>query len=487
MKKYLWIIGIILMFWCITGKTAEQQPQNIYLRFKPISIGGVYATVTTVIHHDPWSVGYQNIPRPGAAYPRLWIQKNTYSEWEKIGSDWGTILLRIYNPQPVKQINLEVQLASKPNPSSVFKTININQQGNIVGIVLQPNYWENPSTDIMTIKQNSEQHLKMAESLHLSQNNLPKKFSFYTSATGGFGSEYTDPQIAENELKTIKILGINGVPYPWDEETLKIEQELGFTRYDDNNWMADPNNIKRDKQISEKYPGAFNEIRQVCLMDEPGHAGVSQINAGEFHKYLQSEGLTPADFNTDNWSSVVPVTDQEKIKEIAYTWGKKYGDAAKKEYYWTARYLEYITAMEFKKATERVKENYPAGTLSFTNFTDHPLILGGNMMNSIDWFNIGLTDATTLMWSEDWLYEGITSWGNGLFQRLGFVCDTLRNAASIYHQPLGYYITMDAGENLLMKGLIVIGHGVKTIYFFDYGPTYAATENYWSDSLSEYK
>ncbi|MCL5674416.1 MAG: beta-galactosidase trimerization domain-containing protein [Candidatus Omnitrophica bacterium] len=485
MKRWVLILGMILMGWCL-AKAAEQQPKNIYIRFKPISTGGVYATVSTVIHHDPWWVGYQTMPRSGETYARLRIQKDTYSGWEKIAPDWGTIVLRIFNPQPVKQITLQLQLANHPNASAVFKTMRTTQTGNIVGIVLPADYRENPS-HIMTIKQNSEQHLKMAESLHLSQKNLPQKFSFYTSAAGGFNSLYTDPQILKNELMTIKLLGINGVPYPGDEQILKIDQELGFSRYDDNNWMADPSTIKRDKRISKGFPSAFKKIQMVCLMDEPGHAGVSSIKPGEFHKYLQSQGLTPADFNTDNWNSVKPVTDRQKIKDIAYNWGKKYGDAAKKEYYWTARYLEYITAMGFKNATGRVKKYYPPGTLTFTNFTDHPLILGGNMMNSIDWFNLGLTDATTLMWSEDWLYETITSWGNGLFQRLGFICDTLRSAASIYHQPLGYYNTMDANKNLLMKGLIVIGHGVKTIYYFDYGPTYAATENYWSDSLGEYK
>jgi len=178
----------------------------------------------------------------------------------------------------------------------------------------------------------------------------------------------------------------------------------------------------------------------------------------QFHRFLQEQGLQPADLGAASWREVKPLKDAAAVERIAYEWGPRRAELARRTYYWTHRYAQHLTAAPFREATGRVEQAYPPGTLTFVNFTDHPLIIGGRMLPGIDWFEVGLSRATTLMWTEDWLYTSVRSWGNGLYQRLGFLCD-----------------------------LLVIGHGVKMIDFFHYGPTYAATENYWSESESQYR
>jgi len=478
-----------MLFVCIfsfaTHAQQKKNPEKLYVRFKVLSADQVYAYLKTIIHHSPWQKNYPTVPRGGENYARLRIKQNNFSPWAEIDGDWGTIVFDFRNPQPLENVEVEIQLSIKDDESGIFKTMKIQEKGSIVAISLPPDYYENPE-GILTVRQTSEKHLKMAQSLNLSQETLPKKFSFCTGASG-YDSLYKDAEVWKNELKTLKILGINGTTYPGNAEQYSVYKELGFDRFITYN-PGNPEQAKREKEISEE---AFSKIQAVVIADEPGNHGLYQIKnepVENFHKFLESKGLKPKDFNAKNWSDIQPITDKNEIAKIEYNWGPKYGEAARKAYYWTIRYTEHLTNQYFKNITDLLEKQYLPGTLTFVNYTDHPLILGGMMLpGSPDWFEMGLQRATTLMWTEDWMYGGIRSWGNGLYQRLGFLCDILRNAASKHNQPLGFYNTMDGEDGIRMKGFIVIGHGVKIIDYFYYGPTYSATENYWSDSISQYK
>lgn len=465
----------------------KKNPENIYIRFKVYSSDSVYAFLRTVIHRPPWNVSYSTIPRGGRVYPRVRIKQNSYSPWAEISGKWGTIVLDFRNPEPLENVDVEIQLSTKDDESGIFKTIRIQEKGNIVAISLPRDYYENPDK-ILTVRQESEKHLKMAQSLNLSMENLPKKFSFFAAA-GGFLSLYKDVEIWKNELKTLKILGINGTRYPYTIEQYEVYKEIGFDRFITHN-SGNLNSAKKQKEISEE---AFSKIQAVCLADEPGNYGLNKLKKNElpiedFYSFLESKGFKPKDFNVNEWSEIKPIIDKKEIEKIEYNWGLKYGEAAKKLYYWTHRYAQNVTINYFKNMTNTLEKEYNPNTLTFVNYTDHPLILGGIMCPiSPDWFEMGLNRATTLMWTEDWMYGSITSWGSGLYQRLGFLCDILRSAASKHNQPIGFYNTMDGEEGIRMKGFIVIAHGVKIIDYFHYGPTYAATENYWSDNISQYK
>ena len=185
---------------------------------------------------------------------------------------------------------------------------------------------------------------------------------------------------------------------------------------------------------------------------------------------------------------ITPVATPEKSREIAYNWGANKAEAAMMSYYWTLRYSEAITNQYYKDGTAKAEGVYPPGVRTFVNYSDHPLILGGKMLPGLpDWFSMGLTRTTTLMWTEDWMAPFIGAWGNGLYQRVGFLVDILRAAASRHHQPIGFYNVMGTELDLRLRAFTAIGHGVKSIYFFDYGPTYAATQNFWSDNPSQYR
>lgn len=486
MKRVIYCIATFtLMFISLCFSQPQKNPEKIYVRFKVFSADYVFARLRTVIHHSPWTINYPTIPRGGENYARLRIKQNQFSPWTEISGDWGTIVLDFRNPEPLESVDVEIQISSKDDESGIFKTIRTQEKGSIVSISMPPDYYDKPE-GIMTVRQESEKHLKMAQSLDLSQENLPKKFSFYTGASG-YGSLYKDIEIWKNELKALRTLGINGTSYPGNQQEYEVYKELGFDRFISYN-PGNVNQAKNEKSLSDQ---AFSKIQAVVLADEPGNYGIYQLDklpVENFHRFLESNKLKPKDLNAKDWSDIKPFTDKKEIEKIEFNWGPKYGEAARKVYYWTHRYTQQLTIDYFKNMTDALEKEYNPGVMTFVNYTDHPLILGGVMLpGSPDWFEMGLKRATTLMWTEDWMYGGIRSWGNGLYQRLGFLCDILRNAASKHNQPLGFYNTMDSEDGIRMKGFIVIGHGVKIIDYFYYGPTYSATENYWSDSISQYK
>lgn len=486
MKKAIFWLFLAFLLFPFSGFTQQKKnPEKIYVRFRVFSADAVYARLSKVVHHSPWTENYPTIPRGGENYARLRIKQNQYSGWAEISGDWGTIILDFRNPEPLEDVDVEIQLSSMDNESGIFKTIRTKEKGSIVSISLPPDYYDKPD-EILTVRQESEKHLKMAQSLNLSNEKLPEKFSFYTGASG-FGRLYKDVEIWKNELRTLRILGINGTSYPDSEQTYQMYKELGFDRFITYN-PGNQNQARNEKKLSDE---AFSKIQAVVLADEPGNHGLYQLDktpVENFHKFLENNGLKVKDFNAKDWQDIKPLTDVKEIEKIEFNWGPKYGEAARKTYYWSHRFAQELTIDYFKSMTESLEKEYNAGVLTFVNYTDHPLILGGVMLpGSPDWFEMGLKRATTLMWTEDWMYGGIKSWGNGLYQRLGFLCDILRNSASRHNQPLGFYNTMDGEEGIRMKGFIVIGHGVKMIDYFYYGPTYSATENYWSDSISQYK
>lgn len=488
-KRFVFVS--LFLFWPSLLLARAHQPSVTYLRFKPLHGGGIYARIHMVIHHRPWGRSFPTLPRAANRYPRLRVKTQTYSPWLAFGRNWGTLVLTFYARHPLAQTDVQIQLANATDANAVFKAMQISTKGNRVSLCLPPDFRSHPN-NIITVRAMASHHLKIAQTiagqLHLNPSPPHMRFSFLTGAADGFGSVYSDPTIAREELRTIKTLGINGTTLGGDGKWAKLAKQVGFDRYMVSNGLANPRRASEQKAALGKV---FKKIRFLCLMDEPGNDAwhrLDKIPVSRFHGYLESQGLTPRDFAASSWDAVKPLRDRSQIARIAYDWGSRRGQAAAKEYYWTVRYSEYLTTMKYRKATNTAKHLYPPGTLMFVNFTDHPLILGGSMLpGSPNWFKMGLDHGTTLMWSEDWMYGSTRAWGNGLFQRIGYLVDMLRSAASKYHQPLGYYNTMDNGQSLRLKAFTAIGHGVKTIYFFDYGPRFGATENYWSNSRSEYE
>jgi len=238
---------------CMVGAAAArgQGQEALYLRFKPLSADGVYATLSTNIHRPPWRVSYADMPRGGRNYPRVRVRRGQYSPWAKLAPDWCTINLSFFNPEPLPRVEVEVQLAREPREESVFRTLRVREVGHMVGIALPRDYRDHPE-GIMTVREASERHLQMAQGLGLSREGLPRRFSFFAGAHRG---HYTDWQIWKNEMQTLRILGINGTSYPGSEEALAICKELGFSRFIAVNWMANPQTAGRQKALSDEAFG----------------------------------------------------------------------------------------------------------------------------------------------------------------------------------------------------------------------------------------
>ncbi len=242
--------------------------------------------------------------------------------------------------------------------------------------------------------------------------------------------------------------------------------------------------------MRETAPADYAKIRARCIIDEPANEGLRHLAEqplASFHQFLVANQLKPEDFSAKSWDEVKPVSSAAEAHEMRELWGGKRTGGIFMAHYWTIRFTEHITQEQMRAATAASERVHGAAVSTFVNHSDHQLIIHGPMLpQSPDWFEIGLTRATTMMWSEDWMYQMQASWGDGLLGRVGFLVDILRAGASKHDLPIGFYNTFDQADPLRLKTLLGIAHGVKTVYFWDYGPTYAATENFWSDSRETY-
>ncbi len=498
----------------IEVKKQEKDPAKIYVRYKIDNVDLTYAKLKQVLHYDPWSFLYPAIPENADKTKPLKnaqedaelftsngegkhapvttgsrVRAKQYSPWAEVRGSWSTVVLSFFNNEhkALENTEVELQFATSLDPKSIFFKRVIKEKGNIVSISF-PRGYLGKLDEIRTVREESEKHLQMAKSLNLSREKLPKQMTFYT---GFYGHKtlYTDIEIWKNELKTLVELGINMIYMPNELEHIDAAKELGITKFTTHNYSGDTNAVIKLKQkIGEEN---FNLIKQVCLADEPNNFGLSSVPArqpGDFANFLQRMGLQLADFNVNNWDDVSVMEQKSELEKLAYNWGPKYGQAFKKLFYWSNRYSQDALIRHYRIKRERMEPVYPPGTIMFVNYTDHPLILGGKMLpGNPDWFELALQKAMTAQCTEDWMYSGKESWGGGLYQRMAFLCDILRLSGAKHNLPLVFYNTMDSELGIRMKGLIVIAHGAKIIDYFMYGPTYAATENYWSDNISQYK
>lgn len=517
MKKIsLLILGVLV--WPGLLLAGPLTSAAVYIRFKPLHASNVYARINMIVHCPPWYPDFPVLPQGSANNPALRVRQGVFSPWAQLkfpvpayDQPWGTIRLAFFNPRPLSKVSVEIQLATRATAGAVLRTMIRSTMGNIVSLCLPANFRADPA-GITTPRAFAAAHLQQAQAvarrLHLTLASRPVRFSFLTRVSdGGPDPLYADPSIFQDELRTVQILGINGLelfPYP---RFFKATTQLGFERYMTQNWSPTPGEAAAQATTERKAAGAaFRQIVLDNLQDEPWNntwanraTPISQlrwifgpveklISAKAYHRFLVSKGLSPANFGAASWSDLRPVVRRTNIALVATSAGAARWPAIARGYYWTIRYTEHATDALYRKRTQTATKIYPH-VRTFINQTDEPLTWTWRMVPQFpDWFETGLDNATTMMWSEDWIGDTWQSGGNGLFGRVGCIVDILHAAASRYHQPIGFYVCMDNdATSLRLKAFTAIGHGVKTIYFFDYGPTYAVNANYWSDYPGEYE
>jgi len=448
-----------------------------FMRYKVLSPATPTTATISVQSHILSETSWTPLEKPGVISNfGLYLAPGVWSPWRKLPDPptWGTIQLNLKGASPIASSKVEFQVSTSESEDELVRQfIESSETGASTAFVLPPaGLLENPR-GLETLSETYARRRKVAESVKVPANRIPQLLRFSAYHVGGHA---TLKDSEAYELETVKLLGINTFfqreagKYFMDATTggtQEYAEKLGYT----------PEQTKR--------------LAAVMIEDEPSwHNGFNEMwkrTGGDkgFQKYLAEMKIDPMLLGQDSLDKVSHINRDNPVAADA-------APEARRLWYWSCRYTYDLDADFYANITKTLETKYP-GAQSAVNYTDHSILLGeGVALSNPDIYAWGRKRAVSMQWSEDWFAAGLTSWGNGMYQKLAFLTDIMRSAgrATTPQQTLGYYIvgngydpfgpTVD--ETVSARVNLMMGRGVKTFSFFNYGPTSSGTVDWWADA-----
>ncbi len=413
----------------------------------------------------------------------LYTQSGKWSDWYKFPDPnaWGTLYLDIRAPEKITAVKVEAQVASYPDKSGVVKTVTIsNDTGNSVGFILPKDILETPEL-IQTIAEVNANRRAVAESVAIPKEKIPRLLSFTPS---GVSESPTIKGSFKEELKILKMLGFNTLGIEYSENSL----DFPFRIAHNTGWS-----IENDQKALERYNKANPMRRPIIysiLLDEPGwYSGFKPIwkETGEkgFQEYLKRHDVNPKIFGVETLEQVRHINRKNVVKADAPI-------EKRRLWYWSCRYTYYAGAIYFRQRSDISRKTFP-NTKTTVNFPDHSILMNRGMIAAYgpDYFEFGRNKALSMYWTEDWIFSGLKSWGNGLYQKMPFLAELLRSAARYHNKKvdLGFHVVnvgyapfaKETDKTASLRTVMLLGKGIKNFSFFRYGPTHRGTVDFWAD------
>ncbi len=303
---------------------------------------------------------------------------------------------------------------------------------------------------LITETEGSEASLEMAKAAPAVPGTLPTEFPFFTGMSLT-EQRSTAPAVAR-EREALRRIGIAGGKKRSSNFFFHLTESPGCLGRPDRKRIDDSM-----KQFAEKNPDRAGWA-MINLMDEPGfsfsHVESCPACRDGFAPYLNGLGLPDSEI-----ARLEINNDPEKA-----------GADAKASYYYTRRYMNHLMTEMLQAGTESAQEHLP-GVPTTANFACE-LISGNLVSRCVDWYEVYATGALTFGWNEDW-----GGWARTR-QINGFYVDVMRSACRAPGLDFGIYNVLGRpGWEIQARGFLEIGHGVKAMSFFNYGPYYSITSD----------
>ena len=232
------------------------------------------------------------------------------------------------------------------------------------------------------------------------------------------------------------------------------------------------------------------------MADEPGwyypwyfdHLLTSDASLEYFRRYLQGQGLAPADVGAASWAQVRPI-GRSGVHDLT----------SRRLFYWSARYVPAASASYFGQAAAAMEAAFYPGLPMFVDWNniDGRLYVPGPVANNPnktspdsaiglhDWFEFGRARGATYLWTEDWFTDTSA-------RQWSFYAAKLRSAAVSQVAPGspesfgGYVVPRMEGadttpDGLTQKVMALVGNGGKAVQYFWFGPEYNFPGNCYSE------
>lgn len=292
--------------------------------------------------------------------------------------------------------------------------------------------------------------LEMARATPDVPGKLPREFPFFTGMA--LTEQRSTGQAVANEREALQRIGISG--------ELQRASNFFFHLTKTPGCLSQPDRKRIDESMrsfADKHPDRAGWT-MINLMDEPGfsfeHVDRCADCRSGFPAYLRGLGLAEADiagFEINN----------DPLAE---------GPGKKASYYYTRRYLNHLMTEMHRAGTASAAVQL-SGLPTTANFACE-LISGNLVSRCVDWYEIFASGALTYGWNEDWGGWARTRQVNGYY------VDVMRSACRGPGIDFGIYNVLGRPAwEIQARGFLALGHGVKAMSFFNYGPYYAITSD----------
>jgi hypothetical protein len=507
----------VLLLCCSASRAASApaKPEQLFVRVSLLSPS-----------ERPWRVQII-VQKPGAKPQSVFAGKtiaNTANEadllparqpgsWVDLSgalSPGGATVRFLFDTQPALEqqsggVKATIDVAAAADDAAILRSVTDHDPGNVIAIRIPADPRKGPDR-ILSIREDTQRRLDEVKSLHLPDGPRPRKIWCMTGFRSN-GEFYTDPAIAEMDFEIVRRLGMNGfwqqsggqpgelrkmaeahgldrsTVYWRSVETLPADKDLGgATRLDWNALDLYLDKVYRDSIAAtrKQHPGGMPEV-VADLMDEPDGLHFDGPEYREaFARYARQQGLSPQLFGRGAWEQVAPLILRWRSFFEQRAQLDRHDEPARRLFYWSAKFWNYVTARTYATATRKVEQYAPA-TGTRVNFGPPWWYDYGTLPRGIDAFEFGRLRSVTMGFNEDWVGHGNP--------RVPLEIDTLlmdwsRAAARPATPLLGCYVTRDADRpSVKLRTFACLAREAKIFDFYYYGPAYTFFDH-WSDNSS---
>jgi hypothetical protein len=303
---------------------------------------------------------------------------------------------------------------------------------------------------LITETEGSQASLEMAKATPAVAGRFPTEFPFFTGMS--LSEQRSTAQAVAREREALQRIGIGSNKIRPSNFFFHLTNSPGC--------LSQPDRARIDesmKELADKNPDRTGWT-MINLMDEPGfgfdHVESCPACQQGFAPYLKRLGLADSEIAKLNINNDPEGANADE----------------KASYYYTRRYMNHLMTEMHRAGTESVQTHLP-GIPTTANFACE--LLEGNLVSRcVDWYEIYATGALTFGWNEDWGGWARTRQVNGYY------VDVMRSACRKPGLNFGIYNVLGRPRwEIQARGFLEVGHGVKAISFFNYGPYYSITSD----------
>jgi hypothetical protein len=453
-------------------------------------------------HEGPvWFIPEKTYSAPGGAWSD-WIDLRDWPLHGRLNrtgglAEWPTLRIAVHPETPAGTAGcaLDVQLADGPAEDRVVISFSETSESDTI-CFLVPHPLRDHASEFETGSQMTARHAAWAREASGAARHDLRRFDVCTS----FSTHY-DPGLARQSLDALKRLGFNVVngaePDVLREAGVRV---LGKT------WTLKTDPADADREWKEYAEGELARdlatpdgrwkhasMAHFVISDEVMCLGFGDLKRekvnGWFRDYLRGIGVSEASLGIPIDEVQLPV-DQLWAKTLLRDADLK----TRRVQYYGGRFAQYWSARQIRHTSDLIRGALPGmkteilpTSHGFFNAWGPPAM--GLSYRLLDFYQLAEQESVDVLSAEDWLglnhmYGPDTTWTGA--QSFEYLAAVMRSA--IGERPIKLLALITPGDEnyLRLKAFSSLAQGCRAIYFWNFGPTYFSTENYWSDLKSEY-